>query len=281
MTNQSQLDPKSAQAISAALENNWVEAQKLNQELLEKYPDDIDTLNRLAKAFSETGNINRAKKLYKKVIDLDSYNQIADKNLKRLLSLKKLAIKEEKTPVSVKADQFLEEPGKTTISPLVDIAMPQVLASLQIGDEVFFNPHKGGVTVTSSDGKRIGKLEATISQTIATNHRSGSKFEAYLQSVNLKTKKTKNDKSQVTVFIKETHRSPKVAKAPFPSKESTFTPYVRDEALLVANQAPVLTEADGSIEEIEVSEIPGKSQQTQSIEELAEKEQEENDNEEI
>ena len=76
MSNHANLDPQTAEAIAAALENNWQKAIELNQTLLKKYPDDIDTMNRLARSFIETSQIKRAKKLYEKILKLDSYNQI-------------------------------------------------------------------------------------------------------------------------------------------------------------------------------------------------------------
>jgi len=272
MSNQAQLDPKNSKAISAALENNWTEALELNKQLLANYPNDVDTMNRLARALSETGSLSDAKKYYKKVLVIDPYNQIAEKNLKRLYSLKKSVLKDDKSTTSVKGDQFLQDPGKTIVTPLVDIAMPEVLAGLQVGDKLQLYPHRSEVTATSSSGERIGKIEGEVSQIVATNLRSGSKFETFVKSVSLKSKQSKDEKSQVSVFIRETHRSAKVLKAPFPSTTTAFIPYVREEALLLSNQAPVPTEAEDSIEEIEVSEIPGVVQE-QPPEKLAESEE--------
>ena len=59
---------------------------------------------------------------------------------------------------------------------------------------------------------------------------------------------------------------------------STFTPYVREGSLnLLSNQSPVLTESDGSIEEVEISQLPS-SAKHESVQNIADKEQEEDGN---
>ena len=68
MGTQSQLDPRTNEAINAALESNWEKALELNKHLLEKYPNDIGAMNRLAKALSETGALVEAKKIIVAVI---------------------------------------------------------------------------------------------------------------------------------------------------------------------------------------------------------------------
>jgi len=277
MTNETAFDPKVQEAIKAALENNWEEALRLNQELVEKYADDVETINRLARACGETGDIRQAKKLYQKVLKLDSYNAIAEKNLKRLASMKKGDIKSNHATSNFKGDIFLEESGKTTTVILEDIAMPSILAQLRTGDKADLAQHRSEITVIATNGKRIGKIEASLAKKIADNLRTGSKFDAFIKSVSLKPSKKEKADSQVAVFVRETYRSPKVTTAPFPSTTPPFTPYVREDALkLLSNQAPVPTEADDSIEEVEISQLPS-AEREESLEELAEKEHEESE----
>lgn len=276
MANHANLDPQTAEAIAAALENNWEKAIQLNQTLSKKYPNDIDTMNRLARAFIETNKIGRAKKLYQKILKLDPYNPIAEKNLNRLSSLKKTSLRSAQISPPVKADIFLEEPGKTATLILTDTAMGSVLAGLRTGDPVILSPHRADVTVISSDGQRIGKIGNYLAKTLANNLRAGSNFDAFIKSVSLNAS-SKKGKSVVTIFVREVYRSPKIKISPFPTSTTTFTPYVREEALnLLANQAPVPTEADDAIEEVEVRDLPSVDQD-QSLEELAEKEHEESD----
>jgi len=271
------LDPKIQEAISAALENNWPKALEFNQKLLKKYPKDIDIMNRLAKAYSEVGKAHEAKKLYQTILKLDPYNQIADKNLKRIFALKKGVPTEiNKTVANLKGDIFLEEPGKAIIVNLSDLAMLGVLANLQIGDKLELAPHRNVITAITADGRRIGKINGTLAAKIAENIRAGSKFESFIKSISLR-EKSKKENSQVSIFIRETMRSPKVIEAPFATKPIDFTPYVREEALPpLSEQAPLPTEADDSIEEVEVANLPSVAG-NESLEDLAEKEAEDSD----
>jgi hypothetical protein len=278
MANTTSLDPKAQEAIDAALENNWKEALQLNQELIRKYPDDVDTMNRLARSLSETGKIGEAKKLYKRVLALDPYNRIAEKNLAKLSSVKKADLAENQVTPSLKGDLFLEEAGKTCTVILEDTAMPSVLAGLRTGNKTTLSPHRNNLTVISSKGNRIGKIGGSLAQRIIKDLRAGSKFESIIKSVSLGNNLAKKHESVVAIFIRENRRSSKVSSSPFPSQPSSFTPYIREEAMnLLSNQTPVPTEADDSIEEVEISQLPSASQE-QSLEDLAEKEQEESDN---
>ena len=278
MPNQPYLDPKVREAINAAMENNWQEALQLNQELLTKYPEDIDTLNRLARSLSETGKLIEAKKLYRKVLELDQYNQIAIKNLNRISSIRKSDLREGSLLPTIKGDLFLEESGKTRTIRLEDTAMPSVLVRLRTGDRVELSPHKNSVTVLSVSGERVGKLESEVAERLGQDIRLGSRFEAIVKSVSLSKDQGKATKPSVEIFIREKLRSAKVSTAPFPNQSSGFTPYVREEAMnLLSSQAPVPTEADDAIEEIEISELQPVESGDDSLEHLAEKENDEDD----
>src|SRR5260221_13246615 len=77
------------QAIDAAMRSDWTQAETLNQKLIKLNPEDPDCLNRLAKAYLELGKYPQAKKIYQEVLKLDPYNSIAQKNLKKVSSIKK------------------------------------------------------------------------------------------------------------------------------------------------------------------------------------------------
>ena len=272
------LDPTIQEAIDAALNSNWQEALRLNLELAEKYPDDVETTNRLARSLAETGKFNQAKKLYQKVLRIDPYNTIAQKNLNRLSSMKKGDLETNQTTSSIKGDVFLEESGKTETTTIEDTAMSSVLAGLRSGDKVNLILQRNSITVISPSGKRIGKINDLLAKRVAQNLRAGSRFEAFVKSILLHGEPRGKKNSKVEIFIREIHRSPKISASPFTSKSSSFTPYVREEALnLLSNQAPVPTESDDeTVEEVEISQLPSFSQE-QSLEELAEKEHQESE----
>ena len=89
------MDPSSSnttilyqQAIDAALDSQWEEALKLNKKIIKLEPQNVDALNRQAKAYMELGKPTLAKKYYTEVLKIDPYNPIAQKNLKMMKSIK-------------------------------------------------------------------------------------------------------------------------------------------------------------------------------------------------
>ena len=125
--------PLKNQAIQIALTGDWEQAILLNEELLQEDPKDIDTLNRLAFAYTALGKLKEAKETYQKVLNIDSANPIAQKNLKKLTNVSATQIN---IPKSISTNMFLEESGKTKIVTLVNTAPAQVLRTLQVGQTV-------------------------------------------------------------------------------------------------------------------------------------------------
>lgn len=229
MNNQAELDPRNQQAISAALENNWGKAVIVNSELLEDYPEDIDVLNRLGRAHSELGQINKSRSTYNKVLEIDPYNPIAKKNLERLSSLRGSDVKikdGERKPLD--PGIFLEELGKTKTISVGDLAMPKLLANLRVGDEVSLSKTKDGVSVISTDSKRLGKINGQWGSEVSQAINLGSKFSSVIKSVTV----GKSERgSSLTVFLRELSRSKKLIKPPFPFENNNFTPFVREDTL--------------------------------------------------
>jgi len=58
-------------AIDLALSGKWSEAVQANIEILKENPKDIDALNRAARAYAETGNVELARKTAAKVLKID------------------------------------------------------------------------------------------------------------------------------------------------------------------------------------------------------------------
>ncbi len=73
-------------AIQFALDKEWNKAKKINQKILKNQPNDKKALLRLGKAFMHLENYSEAKKAFKKVLELDSINRIAKKNLRKIKS---------------------------------------------------------------------------------------------------------------------------------------------------------------------------------------------------
>ena len=204
------------EAISAALTGNWDEAIKINQKILRDDPKSIDALNRLARAHAEIGEVTRARDISQKVLKIDPFNSIATKANEKWKILKKGEISPSK-PSSPEA--FLEEPGKTKILPLLHIGDSQVLAKLDAGDEVNLNIHAHRASITTTDGKYVGRLPDDLSARLRSLIKYGNEYQVFIKS---------SDKAEVKIFIREVRRSKKLSDIPSFAAEKieyiSFTP---------------------------------------------------------
>src|SRR5205823_12838039 len=65
------------QAIGLAMQNKWDDAVRVNQSILELFPNDVDSYNRLGRAQTELGRYREAREAYQRALHLDSTNSIA------------------------------------------------------------------------------------------------------------------------------------------------------------------------------------------------------------
>jgi tetratricopeptide (TPR) repeat protein len=211
------MDNKLAQtAITEALAGNWKEAVTTNKLILKKDPKDTDALVRLARAYAETGELNKAKRYAKKALKLDPFNNIAKKSLEKWKELKD---GETITTGTSKAQVFLEEPGKTKLISLIHTGDAKLLSSLDAGDEVSLKTHSHKVCVVTSNGKYIGKLPDDLSARLKKLIKYGNEYQAFIKSI---------EKKEVKVFIREIKRVDKLSDIPSFSTEKidyiSFTP---------------------------------------------------------
>lgn len=273
---------KSQEAISAALSQDWKKALNLNLKLSKIDPENIDTLNRLAKACMELGQIPRAKTFYNKVLKLDKYNSIATKNLNKISSLDKNDVRVGRSVGNgiIDPDVFLEEAGKTKLISLIDLAMPSVLANLSIGDQVKLEAQRNEVIVFSQSGKRLGKINEDWAQRIAEASSAGSKFRALIKSVQIKTN---DSQPHLSIFVREIERSEKLSQSIFPIDSSSFAPYIRGEApgLLSERKEAASEEIEEDDDDEETRQDKDSTEdrpKTSSLETLAEKEIQDEEN---
>src|SRR6266516_257627 len=126
---------RSEKAIQLAMQNRWEVAAELNRQILELFPTDVDTHNRLGKALLELGRYSDAQEAYEQASQLDPSSTIAQKNLQRLAKL----IEEQAPalpPTPIDPRLFIEESGLTTVTTLVDLGRSEVLAKLTAGDQL-------------------------------------------------------------------------------------------------------------------------------------------------
>lgn len=179
------------QAIQTALVGDWNQAIQINQLILEENPDDIDTLNRLAFAFLSTGDAKEAKNLYEKVLTLDMKNPIAIRNIKRLADKN---TKKSHMPVS---NLFIEEPGKTKIVDLINIADKKIISHLRPGEKLDIRIKRSKIFVYDTENQFIGMLFDDLCQRLIKFITAGNEYEAYVKMV---------ENNKISIFMRETKR---------------------------------------------------------------------------
>src|SRR5258708_1540181 len=76
------------QAIQFAMQSRWDDAIAANRAIIAAFPAEADAYNRLGKALSEVGKIKEAREAYQNALEIEPTNQIARKNLERLVTAK-------------------------------------------------------------------------------------------------------------------------------------------------------------------------------------------------
>jgi len=192
------------QAIQTALLGDWTNAILHNKSILEETPEDIDALNRLAFALTSIGSIKEAKSLYQQVLTLDTQNPIALRNLKRLQD----GITPSKTsslpPVHV-SNLFIEEPGRTKVIELLNVADKKVIAPLRSGETLLMVIKRMKIFMLDQEKQYIGMLPDDIGRRLIRFMNDGNQYEAYVKSV---------DGNRVTIFAREVKKTTKFKNQP-------------------------------------------------------------------
>lgn len=207
-------------AITAALTSNWKEAVSINEKILLKTKDDVEALNRLARAYSCMGEIQKAQKTYKKVLEIDPYNIIALKNMDKI-SKTNGALQNTNGHLITNSNSqtnlssvFLYEPGKTKIVSLLNLAPASQLATLNCGDKLEINPKNHSISVSTQSGVYLGAFPDDLAHRLISLIGGGNQYEAYIKCVTPKI---------LTIFIREVVRSPKFINQPsFQTQNSNF-----------------------------------------------------------
>lgn len=223
------------QAIKAAENEDWTEAVIVNKRIIRNQSKNITALNRLAWAYLQLNKPDEAKSSYKKVLEIDCYNNIAKKNLKKIntnnqtgtikLSIKKISC------------LFLEEADKTKVVSLVKIADPKVIASLHCGEEIKLITKKRSVAVKDTNDRYLGCLPDDLSCLIIKLVNGGNRYQAWIKSL---------DNQIIQIFIRETYRCPKQKNLPsLPGSETNYIPYYPPEK--VHSEKPEITPIEEEI----------------------------------
>ena len=189
------------QAISSALLGQWKEAISINLKILQDYPDDLDAMNRIARAYVAIGEYTKAHDLAHKVLTHDSLNTLARKCIERCEMLKEVSMSMDDAdrddgddvPQKTVSFSFLEVPGRTKIVNLLNIGDLKVISRLDPGDNVALVPRSHKVSVSTINGKYIGRLPDDLANKLISLIENGNEYESSIKSVSVKS---------ISVFIK-------------------------------------------------------------------------------
>ena len=223
-------------AVNSALSGNWKEAIKINLEILKENPEDTEALCRLARAYTELGKISLAKDATKKVLDIDPVNTIAIKFQEKLKTAKKNVAQ---PSAQTSPESFLEETGKTKLVTLLNIGKKEAYENLDPGEEVKLFSYSHKVSVNTMDGQYLGKVPDDVAARLKNLIKMGNKYQILIKSIEPK---------EITVFIREMERSPKVGNvASFSPEKIEYVSFTPPE--LIHDDTPNVETTEESAEE--------------------------------
>lgn len=209
-----EIDLLEQQAIDAAINLDWAIAVELNTKILAKQEYNLGAILRLGFAYLQKNDLSKAKKTYEKALKIQSENTIALENIERI---KILEVKGTKN--TIKRDKkfdpnlFLEVPGKTKASTLVNLGQKNVLAQLTIGEEVYLISKKRKAEIRSSNKEYIGSLPDDLSKRLYLFIKGDSEYTCFIKEVSL---------NKVIVFIREEKKGRKLQRfSSFPKNIQT------------------------------------------------------------
>ena len=216
------MESRVKEAVALAIQGRWQEVVTANRAILEAYPEDVETYNRLGRALIETGDYPAARESYGHALELDPYNKIAKKNLKRLSELGEPAPKNDQRRVV--ADVFVEETSKARTVGLVNLAPRDIVARMAPGEEVGLRVEGQRLMARKEPDEYLGEVDPTYAMRLVKLIGGGNQYIAAVSSV---------ADDEVKVLIREIYQDPSQAGRPSfpPKKKGGFRPYVRESLI--------------------------------------------------
>jgi tetratricopeptide (TPR) repeat protein len=204
-------------AIAYALDRRWDLAAAENQALLEEFPDDIESANRLGKALTELGDLDGARKAYQHTLELDSTNVIARRNLSRIEEMRGSQPRRRTTKraatgtaasaasvETVRPHSLIEESGKSAEFELLGVNA-QGLRRVSAGDPAELVVTQRGISVRSASGAELGHIEPRAGLRLKRLIEGGNRYAAVIRRVG---------EDDASIYVRETYRAPALADQP-------------------------------------------------------------------
>ena len=161
-------------AVTAAKHLNWDGAIKINQEILEIDPENINALNRLGVAQMQTKQLKKAHKTFLSVLSIQKINTIAKKNIQKIKQ-KQIAI------ISTFTNNFIEEPGKSKTIQLCRLTNKKHLQNINPGQQCSLVIKNRYVSIKMDD-QYVGSLPEDISFRLSKLINSGNTYSCTVKS---------------------------------------------------------------------------------------------------
>jgi len=190
---------RTKQAITLAMQGQWREAIAINKDIVEDFPNDIKAYNRLGRAYMELGEHSLAREAYSRALELDHYNTIAKKNLRRLSLLGERPISSAGDSDTAKPQQFIEETGKAGVVSLYRLPPGAILAAMVAGDKVNLRISNSGLIVENNSGQYLGEVEPSHGLRLIRLMKGENEYSAAIVSAT---------EDKVTVIVREIYQHP-------------------------------------------------------------------------
>jgi tetratricopeptide (TPR) repeat protein len=226
------------EAISLALSGKWEEALTANLKILKKEPQNLDALNRAARASHELGQTKSAIKFAQKVLQIDTYEtSSAHKIAQKALEKWKGAASSQKQPAtSLSSRLFLEEPGKTKIVSLINLGATKLILNLTPGDEIKMIARGKSICVLTQTDKYIGRVPDDLSARLIELMKHGNTYQVLVKTVG---------KNEVKVFLRELKKAESLKNVPsFSAEKVHYIAFTPPELVHAKENPPNMPETD-------------------------------------
>ena len=207
-------------AIDLATKGRWADALQINRQILDLDPSDCGAWNRMGKALVQLGRYPGARDAFSETLRLDPSNGIARKNLEKLEGLSEEDAKIPTATTEVTLQQFIEDTGKSAVTPLVSLGDRETIKRLVSGEPIELRMEECKLFIDTSNGDYVGQVEPKLAIRLVELVRGGNRYQGHITS-------TRED--EVKVMLRETLVSPaQVGKRSFPSRSADgFRPYMK------------------------------------------------------
>ena len=212
------------EAVDLALKGEWERAAQVNRAILELFADDVEAMNRLAKALIEMGSYEEAGSVLDRLGEVAPYNNIARKNRARLEKMRDssaAAPARQARKVAGAPQLFIGESGKSATTLLRQTPRPLSPALISPGDPVSLRLEHHALNVYADDGQYLGQVDPRLGHRLSRLIEGGNTYAAAVIGV--------SDEG-ISIIIHETHRDRSLQHvASFPTRPSAPLPEPRAE----------------------------------------------------